>query len=89
MAFYQQQTIVNYQEIYTFAAAMSPDGGIGRRVGLKHQWGNTRAGSTPALGTKQIARRCISVIYNVFFVFLLKHFYFIKILTFCTSQIIY
>ena len=30
-----------------------PDGGIGRRVGLKHQWGNTRAGSTPALGTKQ------------------------------------
>ena len=28
-----------------------PDGGIGRRVGLKHQWGNTRAGSTPALGT--------------------------------------
>ena len=32
-----------------------PDGGIGRRVGLKHQWGNTRAGSTPALGTKQIS----------------------------------
>ena len=29
-----------------------PDGGIGRRVGLKHQWGNTRAGSTPALGTE-------------------------------------
>ncbi len=29
----------------------NPDGGIGRRVGLKHQWGNTRAGSTPALGT--------------------------------------
>ncbi len=29
----------------------SPDGGIGRRAGLKHQWGNTRAGSTPALGT--------------------------------------
>ena len=29
-----------------------PDGGIGRRVGLKHQWGYTRAGSTPALGTK-------------------------------------
>lgn len=28
-----------------------PDGGIGRRVGLKHQWGNTRAGSIPALGT--------------------------------------
>lgn len=29
----------------------SPDGGIGRRVGLKHQWGNTRAGSIPAPGT--------------------------------------
>ena len=29
-----------------------PDGGIGRRVGLKHQWGYTRAGSTPALGTR-------------------------------------
>ena len=34
----------------------SPDGGIGRRVGLKHQWGNTRAGSTPALGTKQTVK---------------------------------
>ncbi len=30
-----------------------PDGGIGRRVGLKNQWGNTRAGSTPAPGTKE------------------------------------
>ena len=29
----------------------SPDGGIGRRAGLKHQWGKTRAGSRPALGT--------------------------------------
>ena len=36
----------------TFAPAIRPDGGIGRRVGLKHQWGNTRAGSTPALGTE-------------------------------------
>ena len=33
------------------AKSKSPGGGIGRRVGLKHQWGNTRAGSTPALGT--------------------------------------
>ena len=24
----------------TFALALSPDGGIGRRAGLKHQWGN-------------------------------------------------
>ena len=35
----------------------SPDGGIGRRAGLKHQWGNTRAGSTPALGTALNANR--------------------------------
>ena len=35
----------------------SPDGGIGRRAGLKHQWGNTRAGSTPALGTLESANR--------------------------------
>ena len=28
-----------------------PGGGIGRRVGLKHQWPQGRAGSTPALGT--------------------------------------
>ena len=29
-----------------------PGGGIGRRVGLKHQCLHGRAGSTPALGTK-------------------------------------
>lgn len=29
-----------------------PDGGIGRRAGLKHLWSQGRAGSTPALGTK-------------------------------------
>lgn len=28
-----------------------PDGGIGRRAGLKHQWIHFHAGSTPALGT--------------------------------------
>ena len=31
----------------------SPDGGIGRRAGLKHQWIHFHAGSTPALGTKK------------------------------------
>ena len=40
------------KKTFTFAPAIRPDGGIGRRVGLKHQWGNTRAGSTPALGTE-------------------------------------
>ena len=34
-----------------------PGGGIGRRAGLKHQWGNAHAGSIPALGTK-IASSC-------------------------------
>ena len=29
-----------------------PDGGIGRRAGLKHQWIHFHAGSIPALGTK-------------------------------------
>ena len=28
------------KNIRTFASALSPDGGIGRRAGLKHQWGN-------------------------------------------------
>ena len=38
-----------------FAAdPISPDGGIGRRVGLKHQWTKVRAGSIPALGTMDI-----------------------------------
>ena len=37
----------------TFAASFTgcPDGGIGRRAGLKHQWIHFHAGSTPALGT--------------------------------------
>ncbi len=29
-----------------------PDGGIGRRAGLKHQWIHFHAGSIPALGTE-------------------------------------
>ena len=29
-----------------------PDGGIGRRAGLKHQWIHFHAGSIPALGTR-------------------------------------
>ncbi len=30
-----------------------PDGGIGRRAGLKHQWIHFHAGSIPALGTRK------------------------------------
>ena len=36
---------------YLCNALSSPDGGIGRRAGLKHQWIYFHAGSTPALGT--------------------------------------
>ena len=32
-----------------------PGGGIGRRVGLKNQLGNTSAGSIPAQGTKALS----------------------------------
>ena len=34
---------------------ISPDGGIGRRAGLKHQWSNIHPGSTPGLGTRKRA----------------------------------
>ena len=30
-----------------------PDGGIGRRVGLKHQWIHFHPGSIPGLGTNK------------------------------------
>ena len=33
-----------------------PDGGIGRRAGLKHQWSNIHPGSTPGLGTRKRAK---------------------------------
>ena len=33
-----------------------PDGGIGRRAGLKHQWIHFHPGSTPGLGTKKKAK---------------------------------
>ena len=43
--------------ITTFALAIEkqrcPDGGIGRRAGLKHQWSNIHPGSTPGLGTSK------------------------------------
>ena len=31
-----------------------PDGGIGRRAGLKHQWIHFHPGSTPGLGTNKL-----------------------------------
>ena len=41
------------KKIVTFAAPNCPDGGIGRRAGLKHQWIHFHAGSIPALGTRK------------------------------------
>jgi hypothetical protein len=46
------------KQIHIFAAVFnvlflsSPDGGIGRRAGLKNQWEFSLAGSIPAPGTK-------------------------------------
>ena len=42
----------NYLCTFALALEQCPDGGIGRRVGLKHQWMQVLAGSIPALGTK-------------------------------------
>ena len=47
----------------------SPDGGIGRRAGLKHQWGNPSR-FDPGSGYKaQKANPCKSIAYRDFFVF--------------------
>ena len=54
--------------MYSYCTALSPDGGIGRRAGLKHQWSNIRAGSTPALGTeKRILVLRVLFFYSVHF----------------------
>ena len=55
----------------TFAAAFTEmmrcsDGGIGRRVGLKHQWGNTRVGSTPTPSTTEKAP-FVGAFFHVFY----------------------
>ena len=48
------------EKIATFAthlrnkrSSKCPDGGIGRRAGLKHQWIHFHPGSTPGLGTNK------------------------------------
>ena len=47
--------LVLSKDLFTFAQQRqkSPDGGIGRRAGLKHQWSNIHPGSTPGLGTRK------------------------------------
>ena len=39
-----------------FTPCRCPDGGIGRRVGLKHQWIHFHPGSIPGLGTRVRAK---------------------------------
>ena len=61
MCFYKKRTqlffYINYLCTFAVAFTQCPDGGIGRRVGLKHQWMQVLAGSIPALGTK-IRAKC-------------------------------
>ena len=51
--------LVLSKDLFTFAQQRqkSPDGGIGRRAGLKHQWSNIHPGSTPGLGTLGTRKR--------------------------------
>jgi hypothetical protein len=54
IGFFQQKMIFSIcpsQKINYLCTRKSPDGGIGRRAGLKHQWIHFHAGSIPALGT--------------------------------------
>ncbi len=46
--------VCRFRKIAYFCTLDCPDGGIGRRAGLKHQWIHFHAGSTPALGTKKL-----------------------------------
>ena len=59
--------------ITTFALAIEkqrcPDGGIGRRAGLKHQWSNIHPGSTPGLGTRKRAKYLIIQCLALFFLY--------------------
>lgn len=50
-----------------------PDGGIGRRVGLKHQWIHFHPGSIPGLGTKMersFTSLLFSFIYLIIYAFI-------------------
>ena len=51
-----RKSIVGLEKSRIFAPQIRktscPDGGIGRRAGLKHQWIHFHPGSTPGLGTR-------------------------------------
>ncbi len=48
-----KREILALHPVRKFVFLTCPDGGIGRRVGLKHQCPQGHAGSTPALGTQR------------------------------------
>ncbi len=55
----KREMLVRLKIMSTFATHFKnkcPDGGIGRRAGLKHQWIHFHAGSIPALGTRVKAK---------------------------------
>ena len=49
-----------------------PDGGIGRRVGLKHQWIHFHPGSIPGLGTK-MERSFTSLLFSFIYLIIYTH----------------
>ena len=64
--------------IATFALAIEkqrcPDGGIGRRAGLKHQWSNIHPGSTPGLGTRKRVKYLQIKYLTLFFLYICSQF---------------
>jgi hypothetical protein len=66
----QNRKFLKFKDFY-FNIKNCPDGGIGRRAGLKHLCLHWHAGSTPAPGTKQREKQCESGV--TFSVFLFSH----------------
>ena len=66
--------LVLSKDLFTFAPQRqkSPDGGIGRRAGLKHQWSNIHPGSTPGLGTSKSAKQLEASLADFFVLQFLK-----------------
>ena len=50
---FERMFVIQMKSYYLRRPNICPDGGIGRRAGLKHQWPQGCAGSTPAPGTEE------------------------------------